>query len=531
MVVPRPRTAQDVQSPVFSGLPRVCCECRRASLGTASVNQTRRDVLNGWKEIAAYLGRDPRTVERWEKQRSLPVRRLPGSGRATVYALVPELDEWLASSPREPAPVLPVGEIPEPAQVRLPENGADPTANTAQQVDAPPQQTAETERRRSLWLRWVTPVTVLLLIGSVGLTAAAWKRRHMEARPSTLPSPARLHKLVPSSAVYGVEELYLRGCYQTELRTPESLHRAQDAFKAAIVRDPHYAPAYAGLANTYLLLREYSVLPDAEAYAQAIDAAQQAMKLNPDLPQAHTAIGFVDFFWRWDSASSERHFRRALELDPDLPLAHHWYGSVLAHEGKIRESVAELNVAQRLDPSSSAILTTRALALGIGGHRAEATDLLQEALSSDVSGRYRNPVTMHSVLGILSLYPPRDIPRYLAETTLAAELRQDTATAKTMQMAATVYRAHGEQAMWRALLAEERTRQGNGGPTYSMARYEAELGDKEQSLNDLADLFSRHDPGLIGISIDPLFSGLHNEPRFQQLRVRMGLPAVEDEQH
>ena len=135
---------------------------------------------------------------------------------------------------------------------------------------------------------------------------------------------------------------------------------------------------------------------------------------------------------------------------------------------------------------------------------------------------------MHRVLGILSLLPPRDIPRYLAETTLAAELRQDTQTAATMQFAAKQYRAHGEQAMWRALLEDEQRRHKGGGATYSMARYKAELGAKEEALDDLADLYSRHDPALIGISVDPLLAGLHREPRFLQLRAAMGLPAVDE---
>ena len=67
------------------------------------MNQVRKDILNGWKEIGGYVGRDVRTVERWEKLRGLPVRRVPGAGRATVYALISELDEWLANSKPEGA--------------------------------------------------------------------------------------------------------------------------------------------------------------------------------------------------------------------------------------------------------------------------------------------------------------------------------------------------------------------------------------------------------------------------------------------
>lgn len=335
--------------------------------------------------------------------------------------------------------------------------------------------------------------------------------------------------MVPSSPVLGVEELYLRGCYQAELRTPESLHRAQEAYTAAIAKDPRYAAAYAGMANTYLLSREYSMVPDAEAYTQAAAFADKALVLDPDLPQAHAARGFVDFFWRWDGASAEKQFRRALEVDPDSALAHHWYGSVLTHEGKFREGAAELTVAQQLDPTSSAILTTRALAMALSGKRAEAMDLLQDAVTSNKAGGYRDPATMHHVLAVLSLIPPRDVPRYLAEATLAAELRQDTQTASLTQRAEAIYRRQGEDAMWRALLEEEQKRQPAGQATYAKARYEAELGATTQALDDLAALYSRHDPSLVGISIDPSFVKLRHEPRFVQLRGAMGLPAVEED--
>ncbi|HLI75804.1 MAG TPA: hypothetical protein VKV02_02570, partial [Acidobacteriaceae bacterium] len=320
----------------------------------------------------------------------------------------------------------------------------------------------------------------------------------------------------------------LRGCYQTETRTPESLHRAEEAFAQAITKDPRYAPAYAGLASVYILLREASMMPDPEAYAKAKDAALKAMALDPDLPQAHAAMGFVTFFGDWNAAESERQFQTALRLDPDLPLAHHWYGSVLTHEGRFREGLAELDVAQRLDPSSAAILTLRAFAMGLNGRQAEGYDMLAEAVSAERPGQARNPATMHGVLATLSLLPPRNIPHYIAETTQEAEVRQDTQTVETMRLAGEVYRRRGERAMWRALLEDEKKRRPDGSPDYAMARYQAELGEKDKALDTLTELFSRHDPALIGISVDPLFASLRQDPRYERLRAAMGLPGVRE---
>lgn len=489
------------------------------------MQQTRKDVLNGWKEIAAYLGRDPRTVERWEKQRSLPVRRLPGSGRATVYALVSELDDWLASSRlRETEPQPPVA----PVESAVASPAATEPVASEKFVERRKTTFGRSGRRRMGWRRWSVSGTLAAMLCVVGLAGAGWRLRHngSETPPLDPGLANRVRSLVPASSVFGVEELYLRGCYQEELRTPDSLRKAKASFEAAIAKDARYAPAFAGLANTYILLREYSMLPDEEAYPKAKDAAAKALALAPGWPQAHAAMGFVNFFWDWNAVAAEAQFRQALQADPTLPLAHHWLGSVLTHEGRFRDALAELDVAQRLDPSSAAILTSRAFALGLSGRRAEGTEMLGEAISGEGPAGYRNSATMHQVLGVLYLLPPRDIGHYLAEATQAASLRQDAPTVAAMRMAAGVFQARGEQAMWRALLEEERKRHSSGGPTYAMARYEAELGAREQAMNDLAELFTRHDTALIGISVDPSFEGLRREDRFLQLRAAMGLPGV-----
>lgn len=495
------------------------------------MNQVRNDVLNGWKEIAAYLGRDPRTVERWEKQRSLPVRRLPGTGRATVYALVPELDEWLASGSTrdeatrfpEPSEVGPVGDsgigVPEPSSPKVPQESRLDLPDTVSVAVSEKAMLLRTSRRR-----WVGPVAISVLLCLLGLGAAEWEHNRFGSQPKAPADSAGARNLETASPVPGVEELYLRGSYQAELRTPEALRRAQDAFEEAIRKDPRYAPAHAGLASVFILTREYSTLPDSEAYPRAMAAATKALALNPKLPQAHAAKGFVDFFWRWDARSADNEFKTALTLNPNLPLAHHWYGSVLLHEGQFHASLAELNQAQRLDPSSAAILTMRAFAIGLVGEREKALELLGDALNVSSSGQYRNPATMHAVLGTLCLLSPRDTQRYIGETILAADLRQDLQTAEVMRKAAQIYQARGEQAMWRALLEDERTKHEQARPTYAMARYEAELGLREEALRDLEVLFARHDSALIGISVDPLLAPLHAEPRFLRLRAAMGLP-------
>jgi tetratricopeptide (TPR) repeat protein len=320
--------------------------------------------------------------------------------------------------------------------------------------------------------------------------------------------------------VPGVDELYLQGIYFYEQRTPESLGRAEDDFSSAIARDPDYAPAYAALANTYNLLREYSVMPDQEAYPKARTAAEHAVALDPRLPDAHASLGFIDFFWSWDTVNAEREFQTAIALDPSSVLAHHWYGSMLTHEGRYQEAIEQLDLAQRLEPTSAAILSTRALALGLSGHRGEAVDMLQDLIieTPGVS-------SPHAILSTLSRVEPQDSARFLFEMRRAAELRHSDEMLQVAAAGESALHSGGDSAMWTSILAtEERLHPGASNRTFMMAVAETALGRREAAFADLAQLSQRHDPALMGVIVDPTLSPLRRDKRFGDLVASMGLP-------
>ena len=329
-------------------------------------------------------------------------------------------------------------------------------------------------------------------------------------------------KLAYRSQVSGVDELYLQGIYSYEQRSPESLGRALDDFSGAIAGDPDYAPAYAALANTYNLLREYSVMPDAEAYPKARAAAEHAVALDPRLPDAHASLGFIDFFWSWDTVSAEREFRTALALDPSSALAHHWYGSMLTHEGRYAEAIEQLNLAQRLEPTSAAILSTRALALGLSGHRGEAVDMLQSLISE--SPGVSSP---HAILSTLSKVEPQDPARFLFEMRRAAELRHSDEMLRVDAAAEPALRSGGESAMWTAILVTEvQLHPGASNRTYLMAEAETALDRHDAAFADLTQLAQRHDPTAMGVILDPTLAPLRRDKRFDQLIASMGLPPL-----
>jgi tetratricopeptide (TPR) repeat protein len=322
------------------------------------------------------------------------------------------------------------------------------------------------------------------------------------------------------SMVPGVEDLYLNGVYSYEQRTPSALTVSLQNFNEAIAKDPNYAPAYAGLAITYNLSREYSGMSPAEAYPKAETEAEHAIALDPKLPQAHAALGFVNFFWHWKPESGEAEFKTALSLDPNLVLAHHWYGSQLFHQGRYDEALAQLDVAQHLQPTSAAIVSLRALAFGFNGHRDDAVAKLDGVMKEVPSA-----TSPHNALAALSLVAPRDIPRYLAETRRVAELRHDQQWIQFNNAADRAYRAGGEKAMWAGMIEFDKHRHSDVGVApYTLAEAHAALGQKEEAIAILEKLVAEHNPITMGLYNDPMFVDLHQDPRFKRLAEDVGCP-------
>jgi len=483
----------------------------------AALSNVKSDILQGWKDIAIYVSRDERTVKRWEKDRGLPVRRMPGKGRANVYAVAAELDAWLSSSPVPETESL---AEPDLAFEDLPAADPHPDPKSVIHIQEPANPTPH--RSRTYW-------SIAAAGALAGVAFALWHSHSTRPAPPTPGPYANTGQLGqtfgppqpdPSSPVSGVDDLCFRGVYYFEQRTPDSLNRAQDSFTQAIAKDPKFAPAWAGLASTYDLMREYSIHPPETVLAMAADAARKAIALDPKLAQGHAALGFAQFFGFLQANDAEREFRAAISLNPNSPLPHSWYGSVLMHEARFPEAIEQFDTAYRLQPSSAAIMSSRAMAIGLGGHRDEAVDLLQEMISQNQA-----VTSAHLRLAILSLIQPRDIPRYLDSVRHAYELTHNQSELDALVAAEKAYHAGGEPAMWRAIIAQKQRRD-TSYIDWHMAEAEAALGQNEQAIADLQLLVDRHDPSMVGLEISPLLLPLHSDPRFQKLLAQVGLPPL-----
>jgi Tfp pilus assembly protein PilF len=464
------------------------------------------EMLQGWNAIAEFLKCDVRTAKRWETERGLPVRRsrrTPGEGRASVYALVSEIENWRTSTqsldplPLPTTPLIPVQAAP------LPDRNIAPSAPVASAA------------RHSLAAISVVVIAVAIVFAA-SLTLLAHNRTARQ--PAAASAPPASARPLPRASSPAVQDFYLHATYLLEQRTPETLTASKNDFEKAIAADPGFAPAYAGLAETYDLLREYSTLPSSEAYPNARKAAQRAIALDPSLSDAHAALAYEEFFWEWNSAQADREFQQAISLDPNSALAHHWYGAALTHQARFQEAIRELDRAQMLEPASASVLATRAYAIGLSGHRNQAADLLQDILS-----RVPDAAPLHYILAQLCLLQPRDIPRFLDQERRYSELRHNTDELTLLDSARNAYQRAGEPAMWRDILATEQLRHPHQ-RTYRMAASEAALGMNDDAIRDLERLKQQHDDRIIGLAIDTRFAPLRGNPRFQALEREAGLP-------
>jgi serine/threonine protein kinase/lipoprotein NlpI len=179
-------------------------------------------------------------------------------------------------------------------------------------------------------------------------------------------------------------QLYLQGRYFWNRRTAGGATKAIDYFQQAIDKDPNFALAYSGLADTYFSLsRSGAVLSPKEAGAKARQAAEKAVELDPSLAEAHVSLGLVHMVFDWDFSGAEREFRRAIEINPAYAYTHIWYAELLWSTGRYEDAVKETRKAVALAPFTPALSVNLGLALMAAKHLSEAEQVFRKALDTD----------------------------------------------------------------------------------------------------------------------------------------------------
>jgi Tfp pilus assembly protein PilF len=450
--------------------------------GKAADSGNRR--LSSWKEIASFFDCDERTVKRWETTRGLPVRRVPNGSRSPVFAYERELRAWLDSH-REAR-----SEIPEPPH-RISERG-----------------------RRSFHLGRTSAV-LLAVFGLALIVGGAFALRSFVQPRTAAATSARVPLHQPSREA---QAFYRAGLFQWQTRTPSGLRHAVDDFTQAIVRDPEYAEAYAGLAQCYELLREYTTVTPDYAFPRAKAAADRAIALNPSLPDAHLALAFADFYWFHDTATARREFARAIALSPGNAVAHHWYATFLLEMAEFPKAIDEIDKAATLDTESTAIQADRGLILFYAGHETESVALLRQLEQAEPSF-----ASTHRYLAKIDL-AEHDETGFLRELSLAAAALEDADAKAVVAAGEKGLAVSGRDGMLRAMLrAQEVLVRDGKGSAYALAELHAGLGDGHAAMASLRQSLSRGEADITGILIEPSFRPLRTTPEFRQLAQEAGV--------
>jgi TolB-like protein/Flp pilus assembly protein TadD len=365
------------------------------------------DRLDSWKEIAAHLKREVRTVQRWEKHEGLPVHRKRHDSLSSIYAFKSELDQWWSegrtapdqrqemSQPRSPVlAILPLRNLSNDSSQEYFADGM--TEELISQVGrAAPDRLSVIASATALMYKGSSksPARIgaelgvrFLLGGSVRradnrirttvelVNATDQSQVWTESYDSDLSNILQLQTdvahavaervlrtVLPSASPPGggamnarAYDHYLRARFLWNRRNEEDIKRALDNFQRAIKLEPSYAVAHAGLADCYSVLAslQFAAMAPNEAMPKARAAAARALELDPGLAHAYTSAGAVCLFYDWDLEAARKLFAHALELNPGYTTARQWYAEYLATCERLEDSIDELRRTQALDPLS-----------------------------------------------------------------------------------------------------------------------------------------------------------------------------------
>jgi tetratricopeptide (TPR) repeat protein len=312
-------------------------------------------------------------------------------------------------------------------------------------------------------------------------------------------------------------DLYLRGRYFWNKRTKEGLGKAIQCFKDAISKDPQYAPAYAGLADSYVILPYRSFLPPREAFPVAKEMVLKALELDNTLAEAHASLAWVNTVYDWNWKDGEKEFKRAIELNPGYVTAHYWYALHLAWMGRFDEAVEEIKRALELDPLSLIINVFAGLVFNYADLYDQATEVLQKTIEMDP-----NFALAHGYLG--RAYLRRSMyEEALQEFKKEMDIAEGTSIFTEADIGFT-YALMGKRDETRRLLEEflDESRK-TYIPSMGIAKLYFALGENDTGFEWLERAYVEHEPWLCFLKIDPLYDSVRDDPRYLTLLKKIGL--------
>jgi TolB-like protein/DNA-binding winged helix-turn-helix (wHTH) protein/Flp pilus assembly protein TadD len=332
-----------------------------------------------------------------------------------------------------------------------------------------------------------------------------------------LTTQQRANLVVARSLDPEAHEFYLKGRYFWNKRDQAGFAKAIDYFQQAIAKDPTYASAYAGLADSYALSGGLNLVPVEQAMPRARAAAEKALELDNNLAEAHASLGLIAPFNNWNWADAERHYQRAIELNPNYATAHHWYAEgYLMPVGRADEAISEIRKAQELDPLSAVIATDLGKELYFVRRYDEALVELRRALELDA-----NFVSAHNWISD-TLLEEKMYSDAIVELEKTKPFRQERVYIRqTAYLYARMGRRAQAQAALRKSLELSKGKQVSSG---AVALTYAAIGDKDDSFEWLEKAYTDRSSFMTSLKYWSAFDPMRGDRRFADLLRRVGLP-------
>ncbi len=312
--------------------------------------------------------------------------------------------------------------------------------------------------------------------------------------------------------------LYLKGRNAWNKRTPDGLDQGIEYFQQAINTDPNYAPAYAGLADCYNMQVIYGVHQPKDGFPKAKDAAVKALDIDETLAEAHTSLAFIKFRWDRDRVEAEREFQLAIKYKPTYAAAHQWYSSYLVALERFDEAIAEAKRTSELEPLSFTASSHLGWILYLAGRNDEAIAQCRKILSLEP-----NSFPARRYLGLA--YEQKGMyPQAIEEFEKGVKI---SGSPLMLALLGHAYAASGRTADAQKVLSDlhdlSESREANYVSPYTVAAIYSALNDKDQAFKSLERAFEERDVWLMNLKVDPVFTKIRSDKRFQNLLTRAGL--------
>jgi eukaryotic-like serine/threonine-protein kinase len=311
-------------------------------------------------------------------------------------------------------------------------------------------------------------------------------------------------------------QIYLKGRFHWSKRTGKDMQKSIEYFDQAVALDPNFALAYAGLADSYVLLSGYGASSPHDSFPKAKEAAKKALSIDETLAEAHTSLSYELFNYDWNFEESEKEIKRAIELNPNYSTAYHWYGNAnLLATGRMDESIAAVEKARELDSLSLIINADLATSYLYAEKFDKAIELYQRTIELDENFYYAR-IYLGRAYSLKGDYQAAIIELK------KAEILHDDPQVQMLLARTFISMKKPEEARKILNKLTELSRQKYVSPYY-LAEIHGGLGEKDEAFKWLDKALEMREGPMVYLKVEPFFKELRSDPRFDNLIAKVGL--------